>query len=78
MPLYQGKPRFRHEIAWFDYWYIPTIRKVVVCTKSLEPCKMLCYSRKKVKELIEYHKLNPFLLPIMQEALTYFPQEEQS
>lgn len=69
------KSRFRHEVEWYDYWYVSEKCMVVICHKTVQPCKMIYLSKKKVEELIIENKWDPFLLPIYQEALSHFPKE---
>jgi len=70
-----GEQRFQHEVAWYDYWYAKRYNMVAICTKYLEPCKIIYLSREEVEKRIQAQKWNPFLLPIYEEALKHFPKE---
>jgi hypothetical protein len=65
--------RFKHEIEWYEYWYVAERCKVVICHKGLGVCNLVFYSKEKLEELVAKHKWNPFAQPIYQEALKYFP-----
>lgn len=71
--------RFRHEIEWYDYYYIESKGKVMVMMRDCIDgrYKRWFYSREEVERRIAFHKFNPFLQPIFQEALLYFPGGEK-
>lgn len=70
------QPRFRHEVEWFDYFYIDTRCKVAIVQRTCvdDKCKIVYLSREEVEYKLTAHKFNPFLHPIFQEAIRHFPQ----
>jgi hypothetical protein len=68
---------FRHELEWYGYYYIPSRDKIAICDNNSH-CKIFYYDKQEVLRRISFHKFNPFLLPIFQEALKHFPKEEET